>query len=216
VNDNGYGSLSCRSPIRRENNPGYYANLLQVVQQSGSIDQFHRLIPAEIVCIRAVAACADRNALVSSFVHNGAVQIAHRRNTHGVAPTFGLLPSISGTHTNRPCDRNFGQELRPLFASPLPIVVACGVVAFASDSVGSAVWAIWQDIGGRYEASTMAWTNMWGNFGASAVANVIPFILATRAHYGDWREIFWLCAGAFVLLAVALLFVDSTKSLRES
>jgi hypothetical protein len=48
------------------------------------------------------------------------------------------------------------------------------------------------------------------------VAKVIPFILATRLHYGDWREIFWLCAGAFVLLAVAMLFVDSTKTLRDS
>ena len=62
----------------------------------------------------------------------------------------------------------------------------------------------------------MAWTNMWGNFGASAVARVIPFILATRLHYADWREIFWLCAGGFVLLGVALLFVDSTRSLRDS
>jgi ACS family glucarate transporter-like MFS transporter len=106
--------------------------------------------------------------------------------------------------------------LCPLFARPVAVAVACGVVAFASDSVGAAVWAISQDIGGRYVASTMAWTNMWGNFGASAVARVIPFILATRLHYADWREIFWLCAGGFVLLGVALLFVDSTRSLRDS
>jgi MFS family permease len=106
--------------------------------------------------------------------------------------------------------------LCPLFASPVAVAVACSVVAFASDSVGPAVWAISQDIGGRYVASTMAWSNMWGNFGASAVARVIPFILATRLHYADWREIFWLCACAFFLLAVALLFVDSTRSLRDS
>jgi len=106
--------------------------------------------------------------------------------------------------------------LCPLLASPVAVAVACGVVAFASDSVGPAVWAISQDIGGRYVASTLAWTNMWGNFGASAVARVIPFILATRLHYADWREIFWLCAGGFFLLGVALLFVDSTRSLRDS
>ncbi len=106
--------------------------------------------------------------------------------------------------------------LCPLLGSPVAVAVACGVVAFASDSVGPAVWAISQDIGGRYVASTLAWTNMWGNFGASAVARVIPFILGTRLHYSDWREIFWLCAGGFVLLAVALLFVDSTRSLRDS
>jgi sugar phosphate permease len=104
--------------------------------------------------------------------------------------------------------------LCPLLGSPVAVAVAGGVVAFASDSVGAAVWAISQDIGGRHVASTMAWTNMWGNFGASAVAKVIPFILGTRLHYADWREIFWLCAGGFVLLAVALLFVDSTRSLQ--
>jgi hypothetical protein len=64
-------------------------------------------------------------------------------------------------------------------------------------------------------ASTLAWSNMWG-LGASAVARVIPFILGTRPHYADWRAIFWLCACAFVLLGVALLFVDSTRSLRDS
>lgn len=106
--------------------------------------------------------------------------------------------------------------LCPLLVSPVAVAAACAVVAFASDSVGPAVWAISQDIGGRYVASTLAWTNMWGNFGASAVARVIPFILGTRLHYADWREIFWLCACAFVLLGVAMLFVDSTRSLRDS
>jgi MFS family permease len=106
--------------------------------------------------------------------------------------------------------------LCPVLASPVSVAVACSVVAFASDSVGPAVWAISQDIGGRYVASTMAWTNMWGNFGASAVAKVIPFILVTRLHYADWREIFWVCAGGFVLLGVALLFVDSTRPLGVS
>jgi MFS family permease len=106
--------------------------------------------------------------------------------------------------------------LCPLFSSPVAIAVACSVVAFASDSVGAAVWAIGQDIGGRHVASTMAWSNMWGNFGASAVARVIPFVLATRLHYADWREIFWLCAGGFVLLAGALLMVDSTRTLRDA
>jgi len=106
--------------------------------------------------------------------------------------------------------------LCPLLGSPVAVAVACGVVAFASDSVGPAVWAISQDIGGRYVASTLAGLTCGGTFGASAVARVIPFILGTRLHYCDWREIFWLCAGGFVLLAVALLFVDTTRSLRDS
>ena len=102
----------------------------------------------------------------------------------------------------------------PLLRSPLAVAAACGLVAFASDSVGPAVWALGQDIGGRHVAATMAWSNMWGNFGASAVAKVIPMILAsTMFHYSDWREIFWLCAGGFVLLGLSSLLVDSTKPL---
>jgi MFS family permease len=97
----------------------------------------------------------------------------------------------------------------------LAVAAACSVVAFASDSVAPALWAIGQDIGGRHVASTMAWSNMWGNFGASAVARVIPFILSTQLHFTDWREIFWMCAGAFVLLGFAILMVDSTRRLAE-
>jgi nitrate/nitrite transporter NarK len=57
---------------------------------------------------------------------------------------------------------------------------------------------------------------MWGNFGASAVAKVIPLILGNAAlHYADWREVFWLCAGGFVLLGLSVLLVDSTKPLAD-
>lgn len=105
--------------------------------------------------------------------------------------------------------------LCPFLTTPVAIGTVCSVVAFASDSVGPAVWAISQDIGGRYVASTLAWSNMWGNFGASAVARVIPFVLTTRLHYADWREIFWLCAAAFVLLSLAPLLVDTTRPLAE-
>src|SRR4029077_8584258 len=47
-----------------------------------------------------------------------------------------------------------------LFASPVAVAMACSVVAFASDSVGAAVWATSQVIVVRYVAATMAWTNM--------------------------------------------------------
>lgn len=106
--------------------------------------------------------------------------------------------------------------LCPIIGSPIAVAAACSVVAFASDSVGAAVWAIGQDIGGRHVATTIGWSNMWGNFGAAAVAKVIPLVLATRLHYADWREIFWLCAGGFVLLGLAPLLVDSTRTLNDS
>ena len=102
----------------------------------------------------------------------------------------------------------------PLLPGPLAVTVACALVAFSADSVMPAVWAIGQDIGGSNVASTIAWSNMWGNFGASMVAKLIPMIIATTWHRADWREIFWLCAGAFVMLALCSLAVDSTRTLR--
>ena len=84
------------------------------------------------------------------------------------------------------------------------------MVLFSSDRLGPKLWEISQDIGERHVAVTMAWSNVWGNLGGSAVAKVISLILGTRLHYADWNETFWLCADGFALLAVAMLFVDST------
>ena len=101
----------------------------------------------------------------------------------------------------------------PLLPSAVAVAAACAIVAFATDSVMPAVWALGQDIGGTHVASTMAWSNMWGNFGASAVAKIIPIILATSLHQKNWQEIFYLCAIGFVVLAISSLFIDSTKTL---
>ncbi len=102
----------------------------------------------------------------------------------------------------------------PWLPSAVAISAAAFVVAFATDSMTPAVWTLAQDIGGQHVASTLAWSNMWGNFGASAVAKLIPFVLATSIHFTDWREIFWICAGGFVLLGSAAMMVDSTKTLQ--
>lgn len=104
----------------------------------------------------------------------------------------------------------------PLLASPLAVTIACGVVAFATDSVMPAVWAVAQDIGGSHVASTLAWSNMWGNFGASAVAKLIPLMIGSTLHFGDWREIFWMCAAGFLFLATSSLFIDSTRTLART
>lgn len=105
--------------------------------------------------------------------------------------------------------------LCPLLPSPAAVAVACGFVAFATDSFLPAVWTIAQDIGGEHVASTMAWSNMWGNFGASAVAKLIPFVLATTLHQPDWSEVFYLCAASFLLVSLAASGIDSTKSLSS-
>lgn len=106
--------------------------------------------------------------------------------------------------------------LCPHLGSPLAVTIACGVVAFATDSVIPAVWALAQDIGGSHVASTLAWSNMWGNFGASAVAKLIPLIIGSSLHRSDWREVFWMCAAGFVVLGVSSLFIDSTRTLADT
>lgn len=101
----------------------------------------------------------------------------------------------------------------PFLPSALAVAVACGVVAFATDSVVPAVWALAQDIGKTHVASTLAWSNMWGNFGASAVAKIIPLLIVSRWHHADWSEVFILCALGFVVLGTAASMIDSTKPL---
>jgi MFS transporter, ACS family, glucarate transporter len=101
----------------------------------------------------------------------------------------------------------------PLLGGPVAVCVACAVVACAGDSMNPAVWALCQDMGGNQVASTLAWSNMWGNFGASALAKLLPMVLSWSFHRASWSEIFWMCAGGFLLLAVCVLFVDSTQRL---
>jgi len=104
----------------------------------------------------------------------------------------------------------------PMLPGPISVVAACGLVAFATDSFNPTIWAIGQDIGGANVASTIAWSNMWGNFGASAVAKLIPFLLTTAIHRPDWSEIFYFCAAGFVIVSLCALGIDTTKTLERT
>jgi MFS family permease len=103
----------------------------------------------------------------------------------------------------------------PSLGSPVAVAVAAGIVAFATDSMNPAVWALGQDIGGNHVGATLAWNNMWGNLGASAISKLIPLVLASSFHWSDRREIFWICAGGFAVVGVAIFFVDSTQRLGD-
>jgi len=103
----------------------------------------------------------------------------------------------------------------PSLGSPVAVAVAAGVVAFATDSMNPATWALGQDIGGNHVAATIAWSNMWGNLGASAISKLIPMVLASSFHWSDRREVFWICAGGFVIVGASIFFVDSTQRLGD-
>jgi ACS family glucarate transporter-like MFS transporter len=102
----------------------------------------------------------------------------------------------------------------PWLSSVALVLAAASLVAFFTDSISPASWALSQDIGGKHVAITLGWSNMWGNIGAAVIAQIIPRILSSPFHYADWREIFWLCAAGFMVLGLALCVVDSTKPLK--
>ncbi len=104
----------------------------------------------------------------------------------------------------------------PSLGSATSIVVACGIVAFSTDSANPAIWTLAQDMGGNHVGATLAWSNMWGNLGASALAVCIPHALASSLHRADWSEVFWICAAAFLVFAGCGLFVDNTQVLHDA
>jgi ACS family glucarate transporter-like MFS transporter len=94
------------------------------------------------------------------------------------------------------------------------VVGCCAVVSFAVDMGTPAIWAFLQDVGGRVTAAAAGWANMWGNFGASVTALMVPWLLAvgTTGEEGQ-RYVFMACAGALFLSAFAALGLNAAKPL---
>lgn len=68
------------------------------------------------------------------------------------------------------------------------------------------------DVGGRATAAAGGWGNMWGNFGASAGAMLIPWLMKLGSSDGK-TLVFFTLAGAFVLAGLIVLPMDATKKL---
>ena len=97
-------------------------------------------------------------------------------------------------------------------------VVACFcAVSFFVDLGNPATWAFMQDIGGRATAAAFGWGNMWGNFGAAAIAKTAPMIVAAGAtqQLGQ-RNVFLVCVGALFLYGFVSLGLDATKPVLKS
>lgn len=97
--------------------------------------------------------------------------------------------------------------------SPWALVTAFAVVAFATDVGVAPFWAFSQDVGGRHVGSVLGWANMWGNFGAAAIARLVPFVLATWDINHDWHEAFLFFAANFVLSGITALGMNAAKPL---
>lgn len=100
----------------------------------------------------------------------------------------------------------------PFVASTWLLVACCAVVSFCTDLANPALWAFIGDVGGRATAAAGGWGNMWGNFGASAGAMLVPWLM--KVGGGDGKTlVFFTLAGAFVLAGLVVLPMDATKKL---
>ena len=100
----------------------------------------------------------------------------------------------------------------PFVESTRMLVACCAVVSFSVALANPALWSFMGDVGGRATAAAGGWVNMWGNFGASAGALLVPWLM--KIGSGDGKTlVFFTLAGAFVLAGLIILPMDATKKL---
>lgn len=100
----------------------------------------------------------------------------------------------------------------PFVDSTWLLIVCCAVVSFCTDLANPALWAFMGDVGGRGTAAAGGWGNMWGNFGASAGAMLVPWLMKIGGGDGKFF-VFYTLAGAFVLASLVVLPMDARKKL---
>ncbi|RFC41752.1 MAG: glucarate transporter [Verrucomicrobia bacterium] len=102
----------------------------------------------------------------------------------------------------------------PFVQSTWLLIACCATVSFCTDLANPALWAFMGDVGGRATAAAGGWGNMWGNFGASAGALLVPWLLKVGGGEGK-TLVFFTLAGAFILAGLIILPMDATKKLLE-
>jgi MFS family permease len=95
------------------------------------------------------------------------------------------------------------------------VVAFCGAVSFGTDLGNAAFWAFMQDVGGRNVGTVAGWANMWGNFGASAAAKLLPWVLAHHDANKDWHEVFLVCAASYLVAILAALGMNALDRVEE-
>ncbi|WP_373649521.1 MFS transporter [Schlesneria sp. DSM 10557] len=98
---------------------------------------------------------------------------------------------------------------------PWAMIAGMSFSTFSCDLGVPALWAYSQDVGGRYTASVMGWSNMFGNFGAALAPLIYNLVLGESPALNDWNWLFATCAGMFFLSGCCALVLDSTKSIAD-
>lgn len=96
--------------------------------------------------------------------------------------------------------------------SPWTAVLLFSLVAFLTDWSQGTVWAFCQDTGGRYVASVLGWTNMWGNLGAAVTP---PLLIWIAGPSQNWGAAFIACAAAFLLAGATGLLIDARQPVAD-
>ena len=91
------------------------------------------------------------------------------------------------------------------------MVGGLSIATFCADLGVPALWAYAQDVGGKYTASIMGWSNMFGNFGAACAPLIYNLVLGENPTLLQWNWLFGVCAGMFVLSGCSALVLDATK-----
>ncbi len=90
------------------------------------------------------------------------------------------------------------------------IVALLIVSSFLGDFALGAMWATYQDIGGRFTGAVLGWGNMAGNIGAACASSMIGRL----ATHDRWSDIFVISAFAYLLGALFWLRIDSRVPIR--
>lgn len=98
---------------------------------------------------------------------------------------------------------------------PWVMVAGLSIATFCCDLGIPAIWAYAQDVGGKFTASIMGWSNMFGNFGAAFAPLIYNAVLGEEPTLQQWNSLFAVCAGMFVLSGCAALFLDATKPITS-
>jgi sugar phosphate permease len=87
-------------------------------------------------------------------------------------------------------------------------VGAMAAISLLIDFSLGAIWASYQDIGGRHVASVLGCGNMFGSFGAA----LFTWLSGRLADQNNWNAVFVLSAVAMVIVTTAWLLFDPTRS----
>lgn len=93
------------------------------------------------------------------------------------------------------------------------LAVGCfALVAIFTDMGSSAMWAVHQDIGGKFTASVLGWGNMWGNFGSAVSPLLINKLIEDN---GSWDMAFLACGASFIISGAMAFFIDVRDKISD-